>query len=499
MMGLARKRCAGVATMSDIKRLRVFLSSPGDVLAAREVVRDVVERYLQKERVFQNAKLEVVSWDDPLKPLGLDAYLTPQQAIDRHLPMPSECEVVVVILWSRMGTPLTHESRQYLSGTHYEFENAMGAEKQPRVFVYRWTAPPEQAWADFNFGETPIQQRAQLATVEQFLSRFRNADGSAAGSLMTFATIPEFGSNLLRHVGDALQEKLGHWRTGQGDLGIALSFRRKLTEFREEYLITERGRVPFGGRDAELDQLDRWLFSEARPSRLLLTAPAGRGKSALVVQWLEQLQVYAATGRSDWRIAFMPISIRVGTNRPEEFYQGLALRLSEISDHALDETKLRDADYFKASVRKQLGHIAKKGLKVLVVLDGIDEALEGTFDGGIIPKQLPPTLRVLVSARLQLRDNDTKGWLKRIGWDRDTRADTMELGKLDAQRIADVMIRLGAPMDIVAGEPGLVERLATLTEGEPLLVRFYCTDLWDSSLDGTRITKADIETLKPGF
>jgi hypothetical protein len=115
--------------LSDIKRLRVFLSSPGDVRDARAAVRDVVEKQLAKQRVFENAKLEVVSWDDPSRPLALDAYLTPQQAIDRRLPMPSECDVVVVILCSRMGTPLAHEGRQYLSGTHYEFDNAVRAEK----------------------------------------------------------------------------------------------------------------------------------------------------------------------------------------------------------------------------------------------------------------------------------------------------------------------------------------------------------------------------------
>lgn len=96
------------ASVSEIKRLRVFLSSPGDVSSARAVIRDAIEMELAKQRVFENAKLEVVSWDDPFAPLALDAYLTPQQAIDRHLPMPSQCDVVVVILWSRMGTPLAH-------------------------------------------------------------------------------------------------------------------------------------------------------------------------------------------------------------------------------------------------------------------------------------------------------------------------------------------------------------------------------------------------------
>lgn len=44
--------------------------------------------------------------------------------------------------------------------------------------------------------------------------------------------------------------------------------------------------VPFGGREEELTILNRWLFSEKSPPYLLLTAPAGRGKSALLVRWV---------------------------------------------------------------------------------------------------------------------------------------------------------------------------------------------------------------------
>lgn len=285
-----------------------------------------------------------------------------------------------------------------------------------------------------------------------------------------------------------------------GGLGIALSFQRRLTAFTEEYLTSERGRVPFGGRDRELDQLDRWLFAKERPSRLLLTAPAGRGKSALIAQWLDRLQEKARKGKNSWQTAFMPVSVRMGTNRPEDFYQGLALRLAEISGLALDATKQPDVEYFKTSVRQQFEHIAKKKrLKVLVVFDGIDEALDGTFDSGVIPSQLPPTLRVLLSARWLPGDRGSKGWLKRLGWDRDVPVEAVELEKLDAERIADVLIRLGAPSDITTSQPELVGRLASLTEGEPLLVRFYCADLWDGSSEGARISAADLETLTPGF
>ena len=61
------------------------------------------------------------------------------------------------------------------------------------------------------------------------------------------------------------------------------------------------------------------------------------------------------------------------------------------------------------------------------------------------------------------------------------------------------MIKLGAPVDIVAQEPGLVEKLADLTEGEPLLIRLYVEDLWNLSCEGATVTRADLEKLKPGF
>src|SRR5215216_6094166 len=99
--------------MSTVDRLRVFLSSPGDVPAERIAVRQVVERELQKERTFRDSKLEVVSWDDPDGPTPLDAYLPPQQALARELPLPSQCDVVIVVLWSRMGTPLTYDGESF--------------------------------------------------------------------------------------------------------------------------------------------------------------------------------------------------------------------------------------------------------------------------------------------------------------------------------------------------------------------------------------------------
>jgi hypothetical protein len=290
--------------------------------------------------------------------------------------------------------------------------------------------------------------------------------------------------------------KLGQSRS---DLGIARIFQARTRAFTEEYLVSEAGPVPFGGRDIELERLNAWLLDPNAPPRMLATAPAGRGKSALLVQWLKILQSGGVVGPDGWQLAFMPISIRVGTNRPEVFYEGLARRLAEIAGEALPSEAIRDAGGFRYAVRDLLDRVAGRSRRVIIVIDGLDEALHGSFDPAILPAVLPPNLRVLLSARWEVGDSDSKGWLKRLGWDHGTRVDTFELDRLKARGIADVLVKLGASVDIAVREPDLVERLVELTEGEPLLVRYYAEDLWRVGSKGVPVTRSDLDLLKPGF
>jgi len=285
----------------------------------------------------------------------------------------------------------------------------------------------------------------------------------------------------------------------RADLGIARISQSRTQAFTDEYLVSETGPVPFGGRDDELRRLDEWLFDPQSPPRMLVTAPAGRGKSALLVRWMKNLQDGGVCGSNGWQLAFMPISIRTGTNRPEVFYEGLARRLSEIVRVDLP-TEVRDGDGFRYAVRDQLDRLASTGKpRALIVIDGIDEALEGSFDPAVLPARIPGNLRVLLSARWQVGDENSEGWLERLGWDRGVKVDTFELDPLRTSQISDVLIKLGAPVDVLTREPGLVERLTELTEGEPLLVRYYAEDLWSESSKGARISRADLDLLKRGF
>ena len=85
---------------------RIFLASPGDVRDERELARAVIEQ-VRAERAFRGRlNLEIIAWDQPGAEVAMEAGLTPQEAIKRGLPKPSGCDLVIVILWSRMGTPL---------------------------------------------------------------------------------------------------------------------------------------------------------------------------------------------------------------------------------------------------------------------------------------------------------------------------------------------------------------------------------------------------------
>jgi hypothetical protein len=223
------------------------------------------------------------------------------------------------------------------------------------------------------------------------------------------------------------------------------------------------------------------------------------GKSALLVQWMQILQTGDISGPDRWQLAFMPISIRIGTNRPEVFHEGLARRLTEIMGEVLSSEAIREGDGFRYAVRDLLDRIAVSDRHVIVVIDGLDEALQGRFDAAILPVVLPPNLRILLSARWLLGDSDSKGWLKRLGWDRGIKVESFELDRLKANGIGDVLVKLGAPGDIVTREPDLIERLAELTAGEPLLIRYYAEDLWQFIGSGVRVTRADLDRLHPGF
>jgi len=127
-----------------IPSINVFISSPGDVKAEREIVLQLLED--MELRPFLRGKLDIkpVAWDKLMAGTALKAKLKPQEAINQGLPIPSECDIVIVIFWSRMGTPFTAEDgTRYESGTHWELMDALSNAPHDRIVIYRRTSEPD--------------------------------------------------------------------------------------------------------------------------------------------------------------------------------------------------------------------------------------------------------------------------------------------------------------------------------------------------------------------
>jgi hypothetical protein len=177
------------------RTIRIFISSPGDVGEERIIVRRVIERI--SEDLPGGCVLIPVDWTDRRARTAFLATLTPQQAIERGLPAPDKCSIVVVILWSRIGTPLDPNTYRkpdgsgYLSGTEYEYEIAAARARvcsHPRVLIFRRTKAPFVALDDPLYEE----KGRQWNLLKHFFFRFEKPDGPWSGSYESYVTPTDF-------------------------------------------------------------------------------------------------------------------------------------------------------------------------------------------------------------------------------------------------------------------------------------------------------------------
>ena len=120
-----------------LQRLRIFISSPGDVAEERVIANNLVRRL--SDEYAERLWIEPVFWEhEPL--LATHTF-------QKQIPPPQDCEVVVCILWSGIGTRLPADITRpdgstYATGTEYEFEDAadgFGKSGRPELLVYRKT------------------------------------------------------------------------------------------------------------------------------------------------------------------------------------------------------------------------------------------------------------------------------------------------------------------------------------------------------------------------
>src|SRR5882724_6626823 len=94
------------------RHFRIFLASPGDVPHERELALTVLDQLSYEPAFRGRITIEEVAWDKKGAGAPILANLTPQDSIEKGLPKPSDCDIVVVIFWARMGTLLPPEYKK---------------------------------------------------------------------------------------------------------------------------------------------------------------------------------------------------------------------------------------------------------------------------------------------------------------------------------------------------------------------------------------------------
>src|SRR5262249_43770977 len=145
----------------------------------------------------------------------------------------------------------------------------------------------------------------------------------------------------------------------------------RVANFLAEYLGSSQHPVPFGGREDALALLDAWLDGAGEPPCLLLAAPAGRGKSALLARWTPQL-----LSRPDLAVAFMPVSIRFRTNLAGVVFPALTARLAALHGEKLTTDTSTPVEVWRGMMTEYLTRPLPDGRRLLVVVDGLDEAAD---------------------------------------------------------------------------------------------------------------------------
>ena len=277
------------------QHVRVFLSSPGDVAEERDLARTLINDILPVSPLIRGRfTFEVVSWDDPHAAPSLSAHLTPQEAINRKLPKPSECDIVIVILWSRIGTPLPTDLGRKggiicRSGTEWEYEDALSAARtdgKPEILIYRRTEKPQLDIDDPDFDE----KRVQYQSVKDFFAQFQHQDGSQTGSFSNYEAPEDFRELLRQQVESYVSQRLSEHQVPDSHVssspGISPTEPAMNRKARQLWRMPHSRNLQFVGRSDVLASLHERLTSNEDSRRVqVIFGLGGLGKTQTAIEF----------------------------------------------------------------------------------------------------------------------------------------------------------------------------------------------------------------------
>ncbi|GEM_PF-1807549 len=183
---------------STLKQIDIFISSPSDVAHERQITKTIIES-LNRVHFIPNGYLLYPQAYEELVPAKVGSPA--QDVVNRYMKTPDLCHIVIVVFWSRMGTPFIHpkEQESFCSGTYYEFVVAYKSYKDkgaPLILLYRNTSTNK---------ETDLEQQR---AVDDFFKKFLSVPPIYEGLFQSYETVDEFREKVREHLQIILTNKL---------------------------------------------------------------------------------------------------------------------------------------------------------------------------------------------------------------------------------------------------------------------------------------------------
>ena len=183
-----------MAATQVLKKIDIFISSPSDVSAERDIIKHAIEFLNRLIFVAKGYLLFPLAYEELVPP---EVGAVAQAIIDRYMLEPDQCDLLICVLWLRMGTPFTHPKscRTYQSGTEYEFLKAYETNQKlgrPQILLYRRVT-------------TDIDQHKQEATVSAFFRKFAEPELNFKGLYGCYSAPSEFERLVTTHIVDVFR------------------------------------------------------------------------------------------------------------------------------------------------------------------------------------------------------------------------------------------------------------------------------------------------------
>lgn len=255
--------------------IKIFISSPGDVGQERLLTQRVIERLQGEFKAY--VKLEPIMWEhEPLKAT---------EHFQNQIILPSSADIVVCILWSRLGTRLPknfvkEDGTPYSSGTEWEFEDAAKAYREKRIpdlLVYRKMEEPPIFINDSKSLFTIEQKKA----LDSFLNRwFGSPQNGFTAAFHSFNNLDEYEERLGMHLRKLILKRIPEHK--EKDI-VKLSWYKGSPYRGLESFDFEHSEV-FHGRTKDIGKIKEALIYQASLgcSFLLVLGMSGCGKSSLI-------------------------------------------------------------------------------------------------------------------------------------------------------------------------------------------------------------------------